>query len=152
MPVAVPGAAASPGTKSCSFANEPTLTAIDALVLLVMAPWVTSDAVTVALPAVLSVTLKLIVPETKAASEGKPALLSVEVMCMVSLVLIKFQFASTALTMTLNGVPAIWAVGVPILPVLVPEAAVSPGVKICSLANTPGLTVIDRLVLPGIAA
>ena len=91
-------------------------------------------------------------PETRAASAGSPALLSVEVTCTVSLVLTKFQLASTALTVTLNGVPAVWAVGAPIFPALLPGAAVSPGAKICNLAKAPTLTVIDGLVLPGIAA
>ena len=56
-------------------------------------------------------------------------------------VLTKFQSASTALTVTVKAVPAVWAVGVPVLPVAVPGAAVSPGTRICSLANGPGLTV-----------
>src|SRR3989442_9954747 len=58
LPVGEPGTTVSPSAKICNFTNAPALTAIDALVLLVMAPWVTSDPVTVALAAVLSVTLR----------------------------------------------------------------------------------------------
>ena len=61
--------------------------------------------------------------------------------------LIRFQFASTAFTMTLKGVPAVCASGVPILPPTVPGTAVSPGVSNCSLANAPALTVIAGLEL-----
>src|SRR6185295_18111827 len=62
-------------------------------------------------------------------------------------VLRKFQLASTALIVTLNGVPAVWAVGVPVLPVVLPGGAVSPGTRICNLANAPVLAVIAGLVL-----
>src|SRR5437773_1228499 len=97
------------------------------LVLLVLVLSVKSEAVSVALPAVLKVTLKFFVPLTSAALAGKVALPSVQAMATVSLVLITFQFASTALTVTLKAVPAACAVGVPIFPVLLPGAAVSPG-------------------------
>src|SRR5437867_12961821 len=99
----VPGAAVSPGVSNCNFANAPALTLIEELVLAVMPALVTSDAVTVALPEVFKVTLRLCVPPANAASAGKLALLSLEVMCAVSLVLIGFQLASTALTVTLNA-------------------------------------------------
>jgi hypothetical protein len=58
-----------------------------------------------------------------------------------------FQFASTALTVTENGTPAVWEVGVPVFPVGVPGAAVSPGRSIWSFVNAPALTVIGGLVL-----
>src|SRR5260370_23931540 len=73
---------------------------MDELVFAVMPACVVSEAVTVRPPAVLSVTLKFCVPATNAALLGKTALASLEVMATVSLVLIKFQFASTALTVT----------------------------------------------------
>ena len=66
LPVAVPGAAVSPGISNCSFVNAPTLTVVEGLVLAVLLPSVTSVAVTVALPAVLKVTLKVLVPATSA--------------------------------------------------------------------------------------
>ena len=66
-----------------------------------------SEAVKVRLPAVLSVMLKVLMPLAKAALAGKPAFTSLEVMDTVSLVLIRFQFASTALTVTLKAVPAV---------------------------------------------
>ncbi len=62
LPVAVPGAAVSPGTSNCSFANAPGLTVKEVLVLAVMPAWVTSAAVTVQLPAVLLVKLKVPLP------------------------------------------------------------------------------------------
>src|SRR5439155_12484102 len=65
----------------------------------------------------------------------------------VSLVLIKFQLVSTALTVTLKAVPAVRGDGLPVLPVAVPGAAVSPGINSCSLANAPALAVIAGLVL-----
>ena len=64
-----------------------------------------SEAVTVALPAVLTVTLKLLLPPTSAALTGNAAFVSLEVMATVSLVTIKFQLASTALTVTVKAAP-----------------------------------------------
>jgi hypothetical protein len=91
-------------------------------------PSVRSLAVTVRLPAVFKVTLKLFVPATIAALAGRAALASEEVIPTVSVTVVTvFQLASTALTVTLNGVPEVCAVGVPVLPVAVPGAAVSPG-------------------------
>src|SRR5437763_1596292 len=74
LPAEVPGAAVSPGARSCSFVNAPALTMIDGVVLLGIAAWVTSDAVTVALLAVLKVRLKVFVPPTSAALAGNVAL------------------------------------------------------------------------------
>ncbi len=116
------------------------------LVLAVIPVWMESEAVTVRLPAVLRVTLKLLLPPTRAALAGKAAFTSLEVMATVSLVLIKFQFASTAFTVTAKDVPAVCAVGVPVLPAVFPGAAVSPGTSNCNLANAPAMTVMDGLV------
>ena len=127
MPVEVPGAAVSPGARIWSFVKAPGLTVMEGLVLPGVLGLVESEAVSVALPAVLSVTLKLLVPLTNWALPNEAALASVEVMATVSLVLTKFQLASTALTVMLKAVPAAWATGVPVLPVAVPGAAVSPG-------------------------
>ena len=125
MPVLVPGAAVSPGTDNCNFTNVPALTLTEELTLAVFEPSVTSVLVTVALPAVLSVTLKVFVPATKAVVAGNTALASLEVTLTMSVtVLIKFQLASTALTVTLKEVPAVCAVGVPVLPVALPGADV----------------------------
>src|SRR5712664_3525022 len=91
---------------------------------------VRSEAVTVWLPAVLSVTLKDLVPASSAALDGSAALASEEVIAAVSFALvIRFQFPSTAATVTLNAAPAVWAVGVPVLPLVVPGAALSPGAR-----------------------
>src|SRR5439155_9686591 len=128
LPVALPGAAVSPGTSSCSFTKAPALTVMAGLVLALLLPSVTSVAVKVREPAVLNVTLRVRVPETKAASAGKVALASVEDISTVSaMVLTTFQKLSTALTVMLKAVPAVLAVGVPVLPLAVPGAALSPG-------------------------
>src|SRR5437867_9795259 len=108
LPLAVPGAALSPGASSCNLVKAPTLTLMAGLVLAVLVPSPGSLAVTVRLPAVLSVTLKLCVPETNAAFEGRTALVSEDVMLTVSVTLVTaFQLASTALTETANAVPAV---------------------------------------------
>ena len=67
-----------------------------------------SEAVTVALPPVLRVTLKLFVPPTKAALPGKLAFVSEQEIAAVSVIFVtRFQFASTAFTVTLNDAPAV---------------------------------------------
>src|SRR5438093_4839353 len=113
LPVAVPGEAASPGTSSCSLVNAPAVTAMDGLVLAVMVVWVMLLAVTVALPAVLNVTLRVCEPALNAAFAGNTAFTSLEVIRTVSLVVIKFQFASTARTVTKKAVPAVSVLGLP---------------------------------------
>ena len=97
-------------------------------------------------------TLKVPLPLARAALAGKTALRSLEVIATVSLVLTKFQFASTARAVTLKAVPAVWAEGVPVLPVEVPGAAVSPGASNCNFAKAPTFTVIEELVLAVIPA
>ena len=84
MPVEVPGAADSPGTRICSFANAPRLTVIAGLVLAGFVTSVPSEAVTVALPAVLRVMLNDFVPSASSASSGKAALESDELIDAVS--------------------------------------------------------------------
>src|SRR5262249_8101386 len=132
----------------CSFTNVPAFTGIDELVLVPLLPSVISVAVTVALPPVSSVTLKAFVPATNAALDGNEALASDEVIATVSVtVFTRFQLASTALTRTLHGAPAVGVFGVPVLPGPLPGAAVSPGVRISSLANAPAPTLMTGLVL-----
>src|ERR1041384_7514897 len=113
---------------------------------------VMSLAVTVGFPAVLSVRLKLRVPPTSGALAGSAALTSLELIATESLVLTRFQLASTAFTVTLKEVPAVWALGVPVRPVAVPGAAVWPGTSNCSLAKEPAFTVIAGLVLAVLVA
>ena len=48
---------------------------------------------------------------------------------------------------TLKAVPAAWEIGVPVLPVAVPGAAVSPGTNNCNFVNAPTLTVVAAPVL-----
>ena len=70
-------------------------------------------------------------PPTSAASVGKVALASLELMPAVSpTVLIRFQLASTALTVTLKAVPAVCAVTLPLLPVVVPGAEMYMAMKL----------------------
>src|SRR5947199_77000 len=131
--LAVPGAAVSPGTRSCSFVNAPRFTVIDGLVLAVLLPSVISVAVTVAVPTVLSVTLNCFVPETSGAFAGRVALVPVEVIPTVSVTVVTtFQAASTAFTVTVTAPPRRPADLVPVLPLpllAVPGAAVSPGTR-----------------------
>ena len=149
LPVAVPAAAVSPGMSNCNLANAPAFTVMFGLVLAVLVPSMMSVAVTVFVPvALFSVTLNVCVPAASAAFAGRVAVVSLEVMPTVSAtVTTLFQFASTALTVTLKAVPAVSAVGVPVLPDAVPGAAVSPGVSNCNLVNAPALTTVDGLVL-----
>lgn len=79
LPEKVPGAAVSPGTSSCNLERRPGLTVTAALVPEEIAPFVTSSALTVRLPAVFMITLNVADPETKGASAGKAAFASVEV-------------------------------------------------------------------------
>src|SRR5205823_103194 len=84
----------------------------------------------------------------RAALDGNTAFASLELTATASTTLLTtFQFASTALTVTLNAVPAVRAVGVPVLPFVVPAAAVSPGASNCSFTNGPAVTVVEGLVL-----
>ena len=110
--------------------------------------WEISEAETVALPDVFRVTLKLLVPLTSAALAGNAALRSLEVIEIVSLVFTTFQFASTALTVTLKAAPAVCDMGDPVLPLAVPGAAVSPGTSSCKLAKAPGPTTTFDEVVP----
>src|SRR6266702_1817928 len=151
LPRALPGAAVSPGASNCSLVNAPAVRVMAELVLLAMPVCVTSDALTVGLPAVLSVTLKVLLPLTSAAFAGKTAFVSLAVMCTVSLVLTRFQLASTALTVTAKAVPAVWAARLPVFPVAVPGTAVSPGANNCSFAKAPALTGMAVLVLAVLA-
>src|ERR1041385_4924968 len=104
-----------------SFLGGPPPTVMAGLVLAILVTSVTSLAVKVALPTVLSVTLKVLVPDTSAALEGRVAVPAEEMMATMSeMVSITFQLASTALIVTLNGVPAACGLGVPVLPLAVP--------------------------------
>src|SRR5436190_85360 len=99
-----------------------------------------SIAVTIAEPTVLRVTLTVREPADKDPLDGSVALASLEVRPTVWVLLTRFHAASTDRMVTVNEVPAVRAVGVPVLPVKVPGAAVSPGMRICNLVNTSGST------------
>src|SRR2546422_2206515 len=120
---------------------------MEELVLAVLAGSLTSLAVTVRAPAVWSAMLKAWLPPARVALAGRTALASDEVIPTVSVALvIKFQFASTALTVTVKAVPAVCAVGLPVLPVGLPGEAVSPGARIWSLVNALTRTWMDGVV------
>src|SRR5262249_48042513 len=107
FPDVLPGTAVSPRARRCSLLKGPAVMGIARLVLVVRAGCVTSEAERVASPAVLKVTLRLLLPPDKAAFAGRRALESLEVSATVSLVLTRFQLESTALTVTLKAVPAL---------------------------------------------
>src|SRR4051812_44964944 len=96
----LPGAGDSPGASTCNLVNAPALTERAELVLPVIPACVVSDAVKVGLRAVFNVTPKVWLPASNPALLGKFALLSLDVIAMTSLVLIRFQLASTAFTVT----------------------------------------------------
>src|SRR5262249_45380997 len=131
-----------------AWVNCAALTVIAGLVFAVFELSERSLAVMVNVPLVLNAKLKLCVPETSAALDGSVAVASVAVMPTLSAMLLtKFQFASTALTVTLKLVKALWAVEVPVFPLAVPGAAVSPGTNNCNFANAPTPTETLELVL-----
>ena len=141
LPLIVPGMAVSPGTNNWSLVKAPALTVIKGVVLALLVPSVIFVAVTVRVPEVLKVTAKVCVPPAKGALAGKLALVSDEVRPTVSVTLVtRFQLASTPLTVTLKAVPAVCAVGAPLLPVALPGEALSPGARTCSLVKAPGRT------------
>src|SRR5438132_6058634 len=143
-----PGVAVDDGcVRIVSLLVAPTFTVIDGLVLAVLAGLEMSVVVMVCEPAVLSVTLTVRVPADNAPLTGSVALESLEVIPTVSVLLTTFQLASTALTVTLKAVPAVRAVAVPVLPVAVPGAAVSPGTGNCNLTNAPAATVSSWVAL-----
>src|SRR2546425_6200185 len=117
------------------------------LVLAVLLPSLKSLAVMVKLPLVPNARVKLPVPANRAASGGRDALRSLELRSTTSLTLpTTFQLASTALTVVSKLTPTICALGVPVLPVAEPGAALSPGTSNWNLANAPALTVTLALV------
>ena len=96
------------GTNSCSWTKGPAATVIPEVVLEVLDVSLTSLAVTVMLPAVNGVTLKVVAPPARTALGARLALVSEEVRPTTSLIVpIGFQFASTALIVTLKTVPAV---------------------------------------------
>src|SRR5262249_13770038 len=149
FPLVEPGAAVSPGTSSCNLANAPAVTVVSELVFVLLAS-LTSVAVTVCVPAVLNVSEKLVLNPVApcAESAGRFAFVSLPVIRTVALVATVFQKASTApADSVLNAVPAVRALGTPVLPETVPGAATSPGIRTCRRAYAPGATVTAELVL-----
>ena len=74
--------------------------------------------------------------------EVVPLLSLVKFTCGVALVTL-FQLASTALTVKSKGTPTFSLLGVPVLPVVVPAAADSPGIRICNFVTEPTAGVME---------
>src|SRR5205823_4649251 len=89
LPVGVPGAAISPGNRSCSLVAGAGLTVMIGVEAGRIAGFVTSEAVIVRLPAVLKVTVNEPLPLTRAELDGTAAFASVNEMATVSLVWIR---------------------------------------------------------------
>src|ERR1051326_4458869 len=86
-------------------------------------------------------------PAASAALAGRIALVSLEVRPIRSVTLVTtFQFASTAFTVTVKGFSAVWTLAVPVLPLEVPGAAISPGRRICNFEEA----VAARLMVGGL--
>ena len=114
----------------------------------VIPPLETSVAVSVRpLPAKTFVTTNVAVPELNAVFAGIIALASfAAARCTVSPDDTTFQFASTALTVTLNPLPAVRVVGAPVLPGAKPGVPVSPGSNNCNCTSAPGVMLTLALV------
>ena len=79
-------------------------------------------------PPALNVTGKLPAPATSCAEGGNVALASDDRIAIASVVVVtRFQLESVARTVTVNGTPDVCRFGVPVLPVGVPGAGLSPG-------------------------
>ena len=93
-------------------------------------------------PAVFNVTENVFVPETRAALDGRVAAPSLDVIATVGVALVTtFQYASTALTVTVTAEPAVTADGDPDLPVTEPGSADSPGRSTCNFVTPAVFTV-----------
>src|SRR5262249_60120676 len=135
FPLAVPGIAVSPGTSNCNLVKAPAFTEIAGLLLLRTDGLDKSVALRVALPAVLRVTLKILVPLVRLVLAGSTALRSEEARpTMLVTVLTTLPRESTAFTVTLRAEPAVSAGGTPVLAGGGPGAAVLPGTRSCSPA------------------
>ena len=150
MPVAVPGAALSPGISNRNLAKAAALTLSAGLVLEVITGLVISDAVTVALlPAVFSVRLNALLPAIRAVFAGRLAFASELERLIVSVTVeATFQNASTALMVTLKDVPAVCDDTAPVLPLTVAGAEISPGTRSWSFATAPGLMTMFEEEIP----
>src|SRR5438874_9189419 len=118
--------------------NWTGLTVIKGLLLGLFAASEVSRAVTVKLPLVLRNSIRLLVPATRFATAGSDAVESLEASATLSRLVTRFQYTSTALTVTLNAVQALWPSGAPVLPDPLPGAAISPGTSNWSLADVAG--------------
>src|SRR5262249_61892046 len=87
--------------------------------------------------------LRILLPEAKGVLVGKLAFGSVDASETTSEIEeTRFQYGSAALTVTFKAVPAICGCGMPLLPLGVSGAEVSPGSRSCNLVNAAGLTAI----------
>jgi hypothetical protein len=106
-----------------------------------MVPSVWSWAKIVKLPLALKRTLTVAVPLLSAKGDGSVALASdARIWIVLPTVGTRFQVASQARIVTLNGIPAVCARGVPVRPVDVPGAGLSPGSRTWSRVYGPAST------------
>src|SRR5678816_2620575 len=127
-PVTVPGAGISPGARIRTRAKEPPAMFTGLEVLGWIVAFTESRAVIVCAPLLWRRTGIRHWPLMSTVSDGIHAKVSVEVSTIRSFTPeTRFQYWSTARTVIVNGLPAIWLVGVPLLPVVVPPIACSPG-------------------------
>src|SRR5579859_1992166 len=104
-------------------------------------------AVMVQEPEVLKVPEKLRAPATRLSGPLFVNVTSVDVSVTVSVTdVTRLKNASTALTVIEKATVFVSFAGVPVLPVGVPGAAVSPGTRTCSCEYVLGLTVTVALV------
>ena len=147
-PLAVPGAATWPGRSTWSLVAAPASTVTSGLVP-VDRPGepATYAADTVQEPAVRKVSENVLVPPTRTAPEGGTAFASVVAMVTDWVeAATRFQYWSTALTVTEDDVPAVRLPGDPLYPPLVPGAGVIPGSRTWSMIAEPGTSV--RVAVP----
>src|SRR6266487_5182332 len=116
-----------------------------ALVMLVIDPFVTSEAVRVCVPTVPSVTLNWCVPFDSVPVSGVFAAPSLEVMRTLSAAGTTFHQLSVPFTVTGNERPALWVAGDPVRPDTLPGSGFCPGTTIWRRAKVPGCTVNGSL-------
>ncbi len=145
--IVAPWAGVSVEALTANVEGAAAATVMPALVPAVFVPSVTSLAVSVCVPAVRSSTENVPLPADSAASAGSTAAPSLELRWTTSLTApATLKKASTACTCTSKAAPAVCDEGVPVLPLAVPGAAVSPGTSTCSFVKAPALTENAALV------
>src|SRR3954470_4136134 len=146
-PVAVPGAGDSPGARMRTRAKGPPEIVTGLEVFAWTETLSESRAVMVWAPLLWRRTGIRTWPFTSVVSLGIQANASVEESATRSFTPgTRFHHWSTARTVIVKGLPAVWPVGVPLFPEVVPPMAFSPGRITCRPKKGPGLTTKELLV------